>query len=181
MPSYSRVSQPAFKVIIGVFFAVAMAAAASRCAIRLWYLKRLRVDDYLLLVSCVLLTPATAVLLYSTPLIFFAAEVALNTLASLQGSLDEAEIVSKQNEFIKIGWSYLALSWTAIFMIKFGFLALFRQLVDLVAQMYAFWKGVVIFTTLTMAFAICDGFIACSKTGPATGQSIALQSALTVS
>ncbi|KAL8628983.1 hypothetical protein Q9189_005324 [Teloschistes chrysophthalmus] len=180
MPSYSRVYQPAFKVIISVFFAVAMAAAASRCAIRLWYLKRLRVDDYLLLVSCVFLTAATGVLLYGTPSIFFAAEVAFDNLASFQGSLDEAEILSKQNEFITIGWSYLALSWTAIFMIKFGFLALFRQLVDLVAQIYAFWKGVVIFTILVMAFAICDAFIACSKTGLATGLSIALQSVLNV-
>lgn len=150
-----------------------MAAAASRCAIRLWYLKRLCVDDYLLLVSCVFLTAATGVLLYGTPSIFFTAELAFNPTAILQEGLSEAQIVSKTIEMTRINWSYLELSWTAIYLIKFGFLALFRQLVDRVAQIYTFWRIVVVFTILAMAFAICDAFIACPKIGLAAGQSFA--------
>jgi len=158
-----------FQIIIWVFFGLAMVTATSRIVIRLLYQRRLRLDDYLLLLSCAFLTAATGVLYYGTSIIFLISEIAVNPAEVFKPGANQVEILRKVNLVSKINWTYLTLSWATIFWIKFGFLALFRQLVDRVARLYTFWKGVVVFTTLVFAFAICDGFIACPKQGITAG------------
>ena len=73
------------QVVIGVFFGIAIFAAAARVTIRLWLQMRLRLDDYLLLSSCLYLTAATSVLYYGTPSIFFGAELSFDPAAVLPG------------------------------------------------------------------------------------------------
>lgn len=114
------------------------------------------------------LIPATGLLYYGTPPIFFVGELSFDPTAILGEGIDEAEIIERITLFQKINWAYLALTWGTIFSIKFGFLSLFRHLVDRVPFMYTFWKGVTVFTGFIFAFSVCDSFIACSKLGAAS-------------
>lgn len=158
------------KVNIGVFFGIAIIAAIARIIIRLWLHKQLRPDDYLLLVSSTCLTAATALLYYGTSSIFLAAELSLNPLAAFQSGIDQAELSRQIDLISKVNWAYLAISWASIFFVKFGFLTLFRHLVDRIPPMNRFWKVTLIFTSLVFAFALCDGFIACPKQGAEIGK-----------
>ena len=153
------------QVIICVFFGIAIIAAAARIIIRLWLRTRLRLDDYLLLCSCVCLTAGTGLLYYGIPSIFFGAELTFNPAAVLAAGVNEAAILHQVDLIPKVNWAYLVLSWLTIFFVKFGFLSVFRHLVDRIPSMYGYWKGVLIFTGLVFAFAVCDGFIACPKLG----------------
>ena len=157
-------------MVIGVFFGIALLAATGRVVIRLWFHKQLRLDDYLLLLSCMFLSGATGVLYYGTPSIYFGAKLTFDPTAVLEAGLNEAEILHRANLISRINWSYLAVSWVAIFLVKFGFLSLFRHLVDRIPPMYRVWKGVMVFTGLVFAFCVCDGFIACSKQGTQAGK-----------
>lgn len=165
------------KVVIGVFFGLAIAAAISRVVIRLWLRMRLRLDDYLLLGSAACLIAATGLLYYGTSIIFLAAELTFHPTAAFKTGVDPSKLLHDVNLIPKINWAYLALSWTTIFLIKFGFLSLFRQLVDRVPPIYRFWKWTLVITALIGAFAICDGFIACPKQGLEAGKR-ALRSSL---
>jgi hypothetical protein len=147
-----------------------MLAAVSRIAIRLWLQKRLRLDDYLLLCSCVCLIAGSGLLYYGTPSIFFRAKLTFNPTAMLEAGVNEADMLKKITLIPKINWAYLVLSRFTIFFVKFGFLAVFRHLVDRLPRMYKFWKGVVVVTGLVFAFAVCDAFIACPKLGLATSK-----------
>ena len=58
------------RIVIGVSFGIAIIAAVARITIRLWLRMRPRLDDYVLLCSCVFLVAATGVLYYGTLAIF---------------------------------------------------------------------------------------------------------------
>ena len=174
----SRSFRPAFivrcitdisQVVTGVLFGIAIVTAAARMTIRLWVHMKLRLDDYLLLFSCICLATATGVLYYGTPMIFLGEELTSNPAAISEPGVNVANILHDIDLIPKIDWTYSALSWVAIFFVKFGFLSLFRQLVDRLPPMYRLWKGVLTFTGLVFAFAVCDGFIACPKMGLETG------------
>ena len=182
----SRISEPAYQVIdsvphrvwtssqlqivSGVFFGIALAVAACRIVIRLWIEKRLRLDDYLLLCACACLAAATGVLYYGSSTEFFSSRLALDPVAVLSEGVSEEDIAHKLELLTRINWTYLTLSWVTIFLIKYGFLALFRKLVDRLPRVHQFWKAVLVFTSLVFAFAICDGFVACPKQGLAAGK-----------
>ena len=158
------------QVIICFFFGIAIIAAAARIIIRLWLRMRLRLDDYILLFSCVCLTATTGLLYWNTPSIFFGAELTFNPATVLGPGVKEADILHQVDLISKITWTYLALSWLTIFFVKFGFLSVFRHLVDRIPPMYRFWKGVVVFTSLVFAFAVCEAFISCPETGLKAGE-----------
>ena len=131
---------------------------------------RLRLDDYLLLSSLVFLSAATGLIFYGTPSIFLAAAWTFDPSVLLRLGLSRAELIHEVNVITRIRWAYLTLSWVCIFLIKFGFLSLFRHLVDRLPAIHRFWKGVLVFTSVVAAFAICDSFIACPKVGFAAGK-----------
>ncbi|KAL8698456.1 MAG: hypothetical protein Q9224_001842 [Gallowayella concinna] len=168
--STGRVSETTFKIAIGVFFGFAIVAAIARVAIRLWLRMRLRLDDYLLLCSTACLVAATGLLYYGTPVIFLSAKLTFDPSAVFESGINQNDLLHDVNLIPKINWAYLALSWATIFLIKFGFLSLFRQLVDRVPPVYKFWKGTLIVTVLVGAFTICDGFVACPKQGSDAGR-----------
>ena len=123
----------------------------------------------MLLSACAFLSAATGILYYGTPLEILAARLILDPVSVLREGYSEEEIAHKLESLSRVNWTYLALSWVAIFLIKYGFLALFRKLVDRLPGLYKFWKGTLVFTTAVFAFAICDGFITCPKMGLAAG------------
>lgn len=139
-------------------------------SIRLRLHTRLQLDDYFLLLSCVFLSAATGVLYYGTPSIFFAAELTFNLASIFKIGVNEAGISHQLDLVSKMNSVYLTLSWITIFLVKFGFLSLFKHLVNRVPPMYRLWKGTLIFTILISGFAVCDGFITCPKYGLDAGK-----------
>ncbi|KAL9605834.1 MAG: hypothetical protein Q9179_000982 [Wetmoreana sp. 5 TL-2023] len=109
----SRVSAFVFKILIGLFFGLAMVTASARIAIRLGYKKRLRVDDHLLVLSYAFLTAATGGLYYGTSLMFSVSELTFNPAEALKAGINEADVLRKANLVPKIKWTYLMLSWLA--------------------------------------------------------------------
>ena len=153
-----------------MFFAIALVAATGRIVTRLWLHQRLRPDDYLLLSSCVFLTASTGLLHYGTPSIFLQTRLLFKPAAVYQSGLSEADLLAQIKMLSRFDWSYLALSWVTIFLVKFGFLVFFRQLVNRLPRMYRYWKFVMGSTAVCFAFAICDGFVSCPKLGLAIGK-----------
>lgn len=154
-----------------VFFGTAILATAARMIIRLWFLRgSLRLDDYLLLASCVFLTGATAALCYGTTSIFLATTLTYNPSAVPHTSMSGAVVVQNVDLFIKISWTYLALSWASIFFVKFGFLSLFKHLVDRLPLMLRLWRAALAFTALVFVIAECNGFMNCANSGIAVGK-----------
>lgn len=140
-------------------------------AIRLWNRMRLRADDYLLLCASAFLIASTGVLYYDIPAIVLEIELALDPIAVANQGISEEYIMHELRIGSIFDRTYLLLSWISVYLVKYGFLALFKNLVDRLPRPYRLWKGVVVFTTLTFAFTICSEFISCPKFGLAAGQS----------
>ena len=157
-------------MVIGVFYGISFLATTGRVIIRLWLYKRLRLDDYLLFLASFFLTGATGILYYGIPTIYFGAKLTFDPAAVLGAGINETEILHLANMITTISWTYLALSWVAIFLVKYGFLSLFKRLVDRIPPMYRFWKGVLVFTSLVFALSVCDGFMACPNKGTEAGK-----------
>ena len=150
-------------------------AAFTRIGIRLHTRSRLHLDDFMLLFACICLVAATALLYHGTVAIYFAEQLALNPkqLASVSAAtpvnpMAVETLLDQLVLFQRIIWSYLALTWTAIFAVKFAFLVFFRRLVDRLPVLTMFWKFVLACTVLVYGFCVCDAFISCSKLGMAS-------------
>lgn len=100
----------------------------------------------------------------------FTARLIFDPLASVSEGFNEEETAHMLGLLATMNWTYLTLSWTTIYLIKYGFLVLFRTLVYRLPRMYNFWKWTLGFTTVMFAFTICDRFIACTKTEIAAGK-----------
>ena len=153
------------QIVIGLFFGLAMLAASGRVLIRLWLQKRVRVDDYFLLASCACLITATGLLYHGIDTLFLGAALIINPYAVLDSGQRNVQELSRASNVYSLEWAYLAVIWMAIFAVKFGFLSLFRHLIDRLPRMIVFWKGVVIFTSISAAAAICEGFVNCPQVG----------------
>lgn len=162
--------------MVGLFSGIAVLAAAIRLPIRLFIHRELHLDDYCLLMACAALITATSLLYDGTRLIFLAGELTINPTAVLSTGLSLTDIDREIVKYQKISWTYLAISWTSTFSVKFGFLSLFKQLLDRIPSLYTYWKGVVVFTAVAFAFALCNAIIACPHVGLAAGKHSHFQS-----
>ena len=143
---------------------MAMLSAIVRIAIRLRSQKRLSLDDCLIIFACICLSAGTTLLYLGTSAIFFIEDLTLNGMGVL-AAVGPDSFLQQLTFYQKINWSYLALTWTTIFFVKFAFLAFFRHLVNRLPSMQRYRTVLVVFTILVFAFAVCDGFIACPKLG----------------
>lgn len=152
-----------------MFFGIAIIAAIARIGIRLRLRLKLRLDDYFLLSSCLFLSATTGLIFYNTQGIFLAAALILNPSMALGPGVNKAELLEEMDKMARISRVYVTFSWVCIFLIKFGFLALFRSLVDRLPILHTCWKAAVTFTGIVAACTIGSNFIACPKTGIKAG------------
>lgn len=139
----------------------------------------LRLDDYLLLFACILLTAGTAVLYYGTSSIYFVTAfqeslaatpgTAVPGSAPTEADYEQLEAILKETVFFqKFIWAYFTVSWAAIFAVQFALLSFFRHLVNRLPRLHLYWKVVVGLAALVFGFAFCAPFIACPTTGAAS-------------
>ena len=129
--------------------------------IRLRRQKKLRLDDFCIGVAAVCLVGATGLSYYAMSLNQSVEQLSMNPSQSSGGSTDKAMLLQRIILLQKTVWAYSVLSWTVIFATKFGYLCLFRNLVDRIPSMYAIWKIVVLLTILAFGFTPCSIWLFC--------------------
>ncbi|OJD40671.1 integral membrane [Diplodia corticola] len=156
------VSRKAFEVNIGLFTGLAVITVVVRFIIRLQYMRRLLLDDCFLLFAAACLVTSMAVVYWYTSELYLVE--ALNTIPTKVIVLtDEVLPLLDSNKKIQI---FLGTNWSAIFAVKFSFLAYFKALVwNISPRLKTYFWFVVTFTGLSWAFLVSEGFILCPYFG----------------
>ena len=126
-----------------------------------------------MIIACVFLISGTILLCLGISTLFFIEDVNLNG-EEVIAAVGLDYFLKQLLVYQRMEWAYLALTWAAIFFVKFAFLAFFRHLVDRVPDIYKYWKVLVGFTTLVFAFSVCDGFLACPSQGVTSRECLVL-------
>lgn len=124
--------------------------------------RNVALDDYLLFLAFAFLTASTALVYYLLDSIYLATAVERDALIFFQLNAKQMQQLLSQalNENI-----LLAIAWTTTFLVKFSFLAFFRQLIRNVNGIQYYYWGIVTLTLLTWMFLTSEAFILCSGFG----------------
>lgn len=161
-----RVSYPAFIATLGTLFAVAVLTVAARVSVRLYTRRRLYLDDCFLIFGLICLSGATGLTLTFVRNMFISEALRLDPTVVVRVD----QLLALTNSMAVVD-SFLALAWTAIFSVKFCFLALFRLLIRQVSKkLTVYYWCVVGFTVTTWAFLVSEGFILCPYFGAETAK-----------
>ena len=148
-----------------MFFAIAVVVTSARMIIRIRLHKKLRLDDLCVGFAAICLAGATGLSYYVMSLNHFIEQLSTNPSQSSGGGIDEATALQHLIFFQRCVWAYSVLSWTVIFATKFGYLCLFKNLVDRIPSMYAIWKFVVLLTIVAFGFTLCSIWLFCPNDG----------------
>ena len=129
--------------------------------IRLRLHKKLRLDDFCVIFACVCLAGATGLSYYAMSLNYGIERLSVQAIEHPGSGIDKAMLRQRIISSQKIVWAYSVLSWTVIFATKFGYLCLFRNIVERLPSMYAIWKFVVLLTILAFGFTLCSIWLFC--------------------
>ncbi len=129
--------------------------------IRLRLHKKLRCDDFFVIFACVCLAGATGLSYYAISLNYVIERLSVQAIQHPGSGTDEAMLRQRIISLQKFVWAYSVLSWTVIFATKFGYLCLFRNIVQRLPTMYAIWKSVVLLTILAFGFTLCSIWLFC--------------------
>lgn len=146
-------------------FAIAILAATARIIIRLRIHKKLRLDDFFVILACVCLAGATGLSYHVMSLNYFLAQLQPQPNQSFGAGIDQKMVLQRSILYQKSVWAVSVLLWTVIFATKFGYLSLYRNLVDRIPSMYAVWKCVVLLTILAFGLSLCSTWLFCPKIG----------------
>ena len=128
-------------------------AAMVRTVLRLRKHRRLFIDDIFLLLACVFLTVATTILYVASSQFY---------VKYTDWLLLRPDVVQKKVLFYqRMSFTYIPLSWAAIFAVKFSFICFFRTLVDRLRCMIIYWKIVVVVTAICFCICASEAGIEC--------------------
>ena len=113
---------------------------------------------------------ATVLLLIIVPVIYWDEVLVLDPGAATIPP-DFIQRVLRYQQYI---FSYLSITWTAIFAVKFAFLFFFRQMVDRVRPLEILWRVVLGVTAVSWAICVSAVFISCPHFGLAARSSSCL-------
>jgi hypothetical protein len=149
------------------FFGLIVVSAVVRCVIRSRIRGKIFFDDVLVIVGAAYLIAATGVLYYFKDRLYMID--AVNTDSTVVFSI--VEMLPLLNALIYFD-IFLAFIWTAMFAIKFSFLAFYRSLIRNVSvQLSRFYAVVVVFTGVTCDFLVAEPFILCPYFGMESSKS----------
>lgn len=137
-------------------FSVAIMTAIARTIIKLYYQKRLWIDDAFLLFAVLSLCAAMGVIFISFPSMHLL-EVFLTEIVSPEHAWDGIERAQHRN----IQKGCLILCLTTIFAIKFSFLFFFKTLTRRLRTVTLYWRVVSVITALAWVLGISIPFIPC--------------------
>ena len=144
------------QIWVGILYGTAILAASMRTVLRIYFHRRLFLDDAFLLFACASLTAAISILY-----------IAIGPLYLVQ-ELGNGGSSSPTHLYQILPVTHRALVWAAIFSVKFSFMSFFRQLVERVQSLVRHWKVVGMTNIVACAFCVCFTFMACPHTDSAT-------------
>ncbi|KAL1631267.1 hypothetical protein SLS54_000026 [Diplodia seriata] len=155
-----------FQIGIGVLTGSAIVVVALRYVVRHHHVRKLFLDDYLLLFGTACLVAATGLLYWFIDDMFiFEALIEIPEQVTFASVLANGEVgaLLDSNKIIQ---SYLSMVWTAIFAVKFSFMAYFRSLgASFSRPMTVYYWAVVALTFASWGVCIGGGFINCPYFG----------------
>ena len=138
---------------MGLFFGLAMTAAAGRTVFRVRNHRRLFLDDIFLLLACIFLTVATIIFYIALPQTYVKHSYWLSMRPDVQ--------LKKVAWYQKMSLAYKPVTWAVIFAVKFSFISFFRVLVNRLRYMIIYWKIVVAVTAICFCFCASEVAMGC--------------------
>jgi len=135
----------------------------ARALIRLRTRRALALDDYLLFLAALFLSGATGLMYNIIDNLYLSTAIRLDQ--SIVFRLGSERLTDLVESAVQENHSFLIVAWTATFLVKFSFLAFFRQLIWNVAGMRRYYWAVVGVTGVSWAFLVAEPFILCSEFG----------------
>ncbi|KAK4234051.1 hypothetical protein C8A03DRAFT_18982 [Achaetomium macrosporum] len=152
-----------FKVLVGIFYGLAIISVLARAGIR-WSTRRaLFLDDYLLFAAALFLSGATGLMYNICDNLYLSTAIRLDTTIVFR--LDSQRLNDLVNNAVQENHSFLIIAWTATFLVKFSFLGFFKQLIWKVSKIQRYYWAVVAITVVSWMFLISEPFILCSDFG----------------
>ena len=130
--------------------------------------RRLFLDDATLLLACVALTTATALIFV------FDRAMYLDELMILDPAVARIEYVRPTFAadtlwLQRMLWAYTSMIWTTLFGVKICFLLFFRHMVERLGGLMTYWKVVVGLTLTVFVICLCGNAIGCPHIGVDAG------------
>lgn len=149
--------------MVGALYGFSIIAAALHIALKLRNNRRLQTEDFFLFLACACLTISTALiyrLLSSGILIGESfADPDISLIESRTAPLKS--ISSYQRE----AYAFLGLTWGSIFSFKFSILFFFKQLINRLDRIIAFWRITMIITIISFLCCIISFLTVCPHFG----------------
>ena len=82
------------------------------------------------------------------------------------------DVAAHINIYERLYYSYPALLWTSIFVVKFAYLAFFRRLINRIPPLIKYWRIVTGITIVSFPICIVSIYIACVKWGLEAGKAL---------
>lgn len=146
--------------MVGALYGFSIIAAALHIALKLRNNRRLQTEDFFLFLACACLTISTALiyrLLSSIGEGFADPDISL--IESLPVPLKS--ISSYQRE----AYAFLGLTWGSIFSFKFSILFFFKQLINRLDRIIAFWRITMVITIISFLCCIISFLTVCPHFG----------------
>ena len=139
--------------MVGALYGFSIIAAALNIALKLRNNRRLQTEDFFLFLACACLTISTALIyrLLSSGII--------SLIESLPVPLKS--ISSYQRE----AYAFLGLTWGSIFSFKFSILFFFKQLINRLDRIIAFWRITMVITIISFLCCIISFLTVCPHFG----------------
>ena len=139
-----------------------MLGALTRLVLQLKFYNRLQPDDCFLIFACICLTASTALCYTNVRDLYWNQELDYNPSLFLYLMQKHIDVAARFNAYRKAYDSSTTLLWTAIFAVKFAYLAFFRRLVDRIRPLVIYWRIVVGFCAVSFPVGVISIYVSCS-------------------
>lgn len=148
--------------MVGALYGFSIIAAALHIALKLRNNRGLQTEDFFLFLACACLTISTA-LIYRLLSGILIGESFADPHNSLTESLPF--LVKPIPSYQREAYAFLGLTWGSIFSFKFSILFFFRQLINRLDRIIAFWKITMVITIISLFCCIISFLAVCPHFG----------------
>ncbi len=152
-----------------------MIVATIRLVLQMKFHRRLNLDDYLLILACAFLTAATVLGYTNVGDLYFTQRLNYNPGLFFYYLSQRVDVIARINTYQRLYYTYPALLWATIFIIKAAYLAFFRRLIEHIRPLIIFWRVIVGITIVSFPICILSIYVACTKQGVEVGKYIVLR------
>lgn len=149
--------------MVGTLHGFSIIAAALHIALKLRNNRRLQTEDFFLFLACACLTISTALIYRLLSSDILIGESFADPDISLIESLPV--LVKSISSYQREAYAFLGLTWGAIFSFKFSILFFFRQLINRLDRITAFWKITMVITIISLFCCIISFLTVCPHFG----------------